>query len=73
LRNALDIARSRGAKSLELRTAMALGRLLRERGNIDEARSLVVGVYDAFTEGFETKDLRAARALIDDLGAATSG
>src|SRR6185369_5557488 len=61
LRAAIELARKRGGKSLELRAATSLGRLLHERGRRDEARRLVGDVYGWFTEGFDTRDLRAAR------------
>jgi len=64
---ALEIARPRSAKSLELRAAVSLSRLWREQGRIDEARALLGSVYGWFTEGFETRDLREARALLADL------
>jgi TOMM system kinase/cyclase fusion protein len=68
LRRALDLARQQHGKSFELRAAMSLGRLLRELGRRDEARSLVAEVYGWFTEGFATRDLRQARALLAELG-----
>ena len=68
LRAALDIARRRNARSLELRAAMSLARLLRDRGAADEARALLGAVYSWFTEGFDTGDLRRARGLLAELG-----
>jgi predicted ATPase len=67
-RRALDIACDLGALSLQLRTALSLGRLLAPRGRDAEARALIGEVYDRFTEGFETSDLVQARALIEELG-----
>jgi predicted ATPase len=65
---ALAIARKQQAKSFELRAAMSLARLWRGRGNQDAARSLLAPLYGWFTEGFETPDLREAKALLDELG-----
>jgi adenylate cyclase len=64
---ALSVARHQQAKSLELRSAMSLARLWRDGGRRDEARELLAGVYDWFSEGFETPDLRDAKALLDEL------
>ena len=66
--NALEAARQRETKSWELRAAMSLGRLWQSQGKTHEARLLVEEVYTWFTEGFETKDLQDARALIQALG-----
>jgi class 3 adenylate cyclase/tetratricopeptide (TPR) repeat protein len=60
-RSALLLAREQGARSLELRAAVSLAAFLRERERAEEGRSIVREVYDTFTEGFETPDLRAAR------------
>ena len=59
-------------KSLELRAATSLGRLLSDEGRTEEARSLVQGVYDWFTEGRGTPDLVEAKALLDGWGAGRS-
>jgi tetratricopeptide (TPR) repeat protein len=64
-RQALDWARRQGALSWELRAATSLARLLRDQDRSTEAISLLASVYNRFTEGFETDDLKAARALID--------
>ncbi len=64
---ALEIARAQQARSLELRAAMSLGRLWAERDRGADARRLLADVYGWFTEGFETPNLRAARALLDAL------
>ncbi|MBW2389652.1 MAG: AAA family ATPase, partial [Deltaproteobacteria bacterium] len=64
---ALEIARSQQARSLELRAATSLARLLRDQGEHDEARALLQPVYDWFTEGFDTLDLKDAKALLDEL------
>jgi class 3 adenylate cyclase/predicted ATPase len=65
LRTALSLARKQRARSLELRVAVSLSVFLRERRQTEEGRALVRQVYGHFTEGFETPDLRAARAAID--------
>ena len=64
---ALDWARRQGALSWELRCATSLARLWRRWARGDEARELLAKVYDRFTEGFATADLKAAKALLDDL------
>jgi predicted ATPase len=68
-RQALGWARRQGALSWELRAATSLARLRRDQGRIKEARELLTPVYDRFTEGFETADLKAAKALLDKLAA----
>jgi predicted ATPase len=65
LQQALTIARRQYAKSLELRAAMSLARLWQQQGKHREARDLLAPVYAWFTEGFETADLREAKALLD--------
>jgi predicted ATPase len=67
-RQALDWARRQGALSWELRAAMSVARLLRNEGRCAEAKALLQPVFARFTEGFDTADLRAARALLDALG-----
>ena len=67
LEEALRIARSQQAKSYELRAAMSLARLWAEQGRRGEARDLLAAVYGWFTEGFDTADLRDAKALLDEL------
>jgi len=64
---ALQVARSQGAKSLELRAAMSSSRLWQKQGKRDKARQLLAGIYDWFTEGFDTADLREAKALLEEL------
>jgi len=64
---ALDVARSRQVKSLELRAATSLSRLWQQQGKRAEARQLLAEVYGWFTEGFDTPDLREAKALLDEL------
>jgi predicted ATPase len=64
---ALAVARAQQAKSWELRVAMSMARLWRDRGKRDEARELLSPVYAWFTEGFDTLDLKEAKALLDAL------
>ena len=64
---AIDIARHQQAKSWELRAAMSLARLWATQGRRDEARDLLAPVYGWFTEGFDTTDLKDAKALLDEL------
>jgi predicted ATPase len=64
---ALEVARQQQAKSWELRAAMSMARLWRDQGKRDEARDLLAPVYGWFTEGFDTLDLKEARALLDEL------
>ena len=66
---ALSVARQRQAKSCELRAAMSLARLWRDQGKTQEARELLAPVYGWFTEGFDTLDLKEAKALLDELRA----
>ena len=66
-RQALDWARRQGALSLELRAATSLARLQRDQGRPADAMALLQPVYDRFTEGFETADLKAAKMLLDAL------
>ena len=66
-RQSLDWARQQGALSWELRAATSLTRLLRDQGRSATATGVLQPVYDRFTEGFETADLRSARALLDTL------
>jgi len=65
-RQALDWAHRQGVLSLELRAATSLARLLRDQGRRADANALLQRVYNHFTEGFETADLKAAKALLDD-------
>jgi class 3 adenylate cyclase/predicted ATPase len=65
--HALTIARAQRAKAWELRAAMSLARLLRDQGKRRMARDLLAPVYDWFTEGFDTTDLRQAKALLGEL------
>jgi class 3 adenylate cyclase/predicted ATPase len=68
-RQALEIARRQQAKSWELRAATSLSRLLARQHRHDEARALLLEIYNWFTEGFDTADLKDAKALIDELSA----
>jgi predicted ATPase len=64
---AIEIARKQQAKSLELRAVMSLSRLWQAQGKKDEARQMLAEIYGWFTEGFDTKDLQEAKALLDSL------
>jgi predicted ATPase len=64
---ALTIARKQQAKSLELRAATSMARLWRDQGKRDEARELLAPVYGWFTEGFDTRDLKKAKVLLNEL------
>ena len=65
--SALDLARRQGALSWELRAATSLARLWRDQRRSSDATALLQPVYGRFTEGFATADLKAAKALLDDL------
>jgi predicted ATPase len=65
---ALDVARQQSAKSLELRAAMSLARLWQKQGKKEQARKLLADIYGWFTEGFDTGDLKDAKALLEELG-----
>ena len=65
--NALNVARGQSAKSLELRAAMSLSRLWQRQGKRDEARTLLAEIYGWFSEGFDTADLKTAKALLEEL------
>jgi predicted ATPase len=67
LQQAIRIAQAQQAKSLELRAATSLARLWGEQGRRAEARDLLAPVYGWFTEGFDTADLKDAKALLDEL------
>jgi predicted ATPase len=64
---ALAVARAQQAKSWELRAAMSMARLWRDQGKRDAARDLLAPVYNWFTEGFDTLDLKEAKALLKEL------
>ena len=64
---ALSIARQQQTKSWELRAAMSLARLWRDQDKVQQARELLAPVYGWFTEGFDTRDLKEANALLSEL------
>ena len=66
---ALEVARQQQAKSWELRAAMSLARLWRDQGKVQQARELLAPVYGWFTKGFDTRDLKEAKALLEELAA----
>src|SRR5262249_36131030 len=66
-REALDIARHQQAKSWELRAMTSLARLWQDQGKSKEAYDLLAPVYNWFTEGFDTKDLKDAKAVLDEV------
>jgi predicted ATPase len=66
-REAISVAQHQSAKTWELRAAMSMARLWRDQGKRDEARDLLAPVYGWFTEGFDTRDLKEAKALLDEL------
>jgi predicted ATPase len=63
---ALVVARQQQAKSWELRASMSLARLWRDQGKVQQARELLAPVYGWFTEGFDTRDLKEAKALLEE-------
>ncbi len=67
-RKAIEIAKAQSAKSWELRATMSLARLLDRQGKRDEARAMLAEIYNWFTEGFDTRDLKDAKALLEELG-----
>jgi predicted ATPase len=64
---ALTVARAQQAKSWELRAAMSFARLWRDQGKAQQARELLAPIYGWFSEGFETRDLKEAKALLEEL------
>ena len=66
---ALSVAPQQQAKSWELRASMSLARLWRDQGKAQQARELLAPVYGWFTEGFDTRDLKEAKALLEELAA----
>jgi predicted ATPase len=66
---AFSVARQQQAKSWELRASMSLARLWRDQGKVEQARELLGSVYSWFTEGFDTRDLKEAKALLEELAA----
>jgi len=67
-RTAIEHSRVHAAKSWELRATTSLARLVAKQGNRDEARAMLADIYHWFTEGFDTADLKDAKALLDELG-----
>ncbi|MEJ2353838.1 MAG: tetratricopeptide repeat protein, partial [Anaerolineales bacterium] len=67
LQNAIEIARRQSARSWELRATIDLARLWQKQGRRDEARGVLAKIYAWFTEGFETPDLRQAKALLEEI------
>jgi hypothetical protein len=68
-RTAIEMTRAHGSKLLELRATTSLARLLKTQGRHEEGRTMLADVYNWFTEGFDTADLKDAKALLDELGA----
>jgi predicted ATPase/class 3 adenylate cyclase len=68
-RSAIDVAHRQSAKSWELRATVSLAQLLRDTGRRHEARTMLAEIYNWFTEGFDTADLKDAKALLDELSA----
>jgi predicted ATPase len=68
-RESITLARQMGAKAWELRSTMSLARLLASQGRRDEAKTMFTDIYNWFTEGFDTADLKDAKALLDELSA----
>jgi predicted ATPase/DNA-binding winged helix-turn-helix (wHTH) protein len=68
--HSIKLAKSMGAKAYELRTAISWARLLVSQGRANEARAILAEIYNWFTEGFDTADLREAKALLEELGTA---
>jgi predicted ATPase len=66
-RHAIDVAQAQQAKASELRAATSLSGLWRDQGRCDEARRLLAPIYNWYSEGFDTNDLRQAKALLDTL------
>ena len=67
LYKSLDVAREQGAKLWELRASTSFARLRRDQGRCDEARNVLASIYGWFTEGFDTQDLKVAKALLDEV------
>jgi hypothetical protein len=67
-REAIALAQQMGAKALELRATVSLARLLAQQGHRDDARTMLAEIYNWFTEGFDTVDLKEAKALLEELG-----
>jgi predicted ATPase len=69
-RTAIEVSHKQCAKWPELRATLSLARLLTQQDRHDEARSILSEIYNGFTEGFDTADLKEAKALLDELGSA---
>jgi predicted ATPase len=67
LREAIEVAQRMSAKSWELRATASLARLLNTQGRREEGRTMLAHIYNWFTEGFDTADLKDAKALLDEL------
>ncbi len=65
---ALALARERDAKSFELRAAISLARLWQRQGKRNDGRELLAPIYNWFSEGFDTSDVKAAKALLVEVG-----
>jgi predicted ATPase len=66
-REAIALAQKMGAKALELRATVSLARPFASQGHRDEARTMLADIYNWFTEGFDTVDLKEAKALLEEL------
>jgi predicted ATPase len=66
-RTAIELARVQSAKSWELRATTSLAQLLTKQGKREESRTMLADIYNGFTEGFDTADLKDAKALFDEL------
>ena len=71
-RNVIKVVREQKARSLELRASISLARHLADTGRRHEARDLLMPIYNRFTEGFETPDLKDARAVLHALASPTA-
>ena len=69
LRTAVDVARRQAARLYELRATTSLARLLKQQGRAEQACQMLAEIYGWFTEGFDTADLKDAKALLDELNA----
>jgi len=67
LRTAIDVARRQGARLFELRATVSLAPLLKQQGKTEDARRMLADIYNWFTEGFDTADLKEAKALLEEL------
>src|SRR5262249_20287530 len=70
-RSAIGVAQAQGARFVELTATTSLARILRDTGRTDAARAMLAEIYNWFTEGFDTADLKDAKALLDELGIQT--